>query len=141
MFLDSLSRDLRVRPGLANGGAEEGGLLVIRFDKDESPLRILYCRDRNDKPGKPGAAPEINPDAKFWRVLEELQAIGDVTRPDLPHRGTRDKIMHALPLGQQCDKPIEIRLGARGYETESVQRIACPADFRQRFGRPDPVFA
>ena len=61
--------------------------LRFDFDQREVPLRLRsFDGDRHDQARKAGAAAEIDPFAERRRVLQELQAVGDVPRPDIVQR-------------------------------------------------------
>ena len=59
------------------------------FDSTSVKCRagLLLAGDRDDEPGKPCPASEIDPFAKVGRrMVEELQAVGDMPRPDIVER-------------------------------------------------------
>ena len=57
-------------------------------------------------------------------MVEELQAVGDVPRPDLGERRRRDEIVRALPFGEERDEALEVGARLGRDEAEAIERSA-----------------
>ncbi len=111
----------------------------LRFDSTSVKCRSgsALRGDRDDEPGKPGAAPKIDPVAEFRRMVEELQAVGDVPRPDVGERRRRDEIVRPLPFSEERDEALEVALAQSSVtKREAGERIRGRARVTRHCGRP-----
>ena len=71
---------------------------------------MIRLEDGNDKAGKSGACPKVEPDAGVGRQAENLGGIGEMPVPKLGKGLGRDEICAGLPLGQElgvANKPVD----------------------------------
>ena len=141
MRLDPLGGDDGVRAGLPDRCAQERRLLEVGFDQREAGFSSLLRGDGDDEPREAGAAAEIDPFAEVRRMIEDLQAIGDVPAPDVVERAARNEIVRALPCLQELNEALQVAANDLRCEREAVERIGPGGCIRQRCVRPCPVSA
>jgi len=90
----------------ANGFAEERRLLGVALDQMDSCARRFRQGAREDHAGKSAAAAKVEPDLCRWREIQELQRIGNVSRPEMGKRGGRDEIRFGLPLQEESNVAV-----------------------------------
>ena len=112
--------------------------MAFDFNQREMPFRPVLRGERDDKPRKSRAAAKIDPLIESWRMLEKLQAVGDVPRPDIRKRRRRDEVVRALPLRQEGDEALKIGPRAGGEEPEPVESVPRRRSLMRRSGPHDP---
>ena len=141
MRLDPVGGDDSVRAGCSDRCAQERRLLEVGFDQREAGLPPLLRSDGNDEPREAGAAAEIDPFAEVRRMIEELQAVGDMPDPEVAERAARNEIVRALPCLQELNEALQVAANDLRCEREAGERIGPGGCVRQRFVRPCPVSA
>src|SRR5262245_43209639 len=91
----------------AYGLAQKRSLLGDTLDQIDSGARRLRQRTGQHDTWKAAAAAKIDPGLCGRSERQELQRIGDMTRPEIRKRGGGDEIRLRLPLPKQRDIAIE----------------------------------
>ena len=87
--------------------AQECGLFHIALDEMDLGPGIARKRACDDESREAGAGAHIDPEARAWREVNELQRIGDVPRPEVRNGRGRDQMGALLPGEKQRDEAVE----------------------------------
>ncbi len=95
------------RAGHADRLVEKRGLLGIALHQvDAGAFRVGQCAGQHQA-REASTRPQIDPGSCGRHDVEQLERVGDVSRPKLRHACTRDQLRRALPVKEERDKAIE----------------------------------
>ena len=105
--LHARAMDYGGRSGNTLSFAQECGLFHIALHEMDLGSGIARKRACDDESREPGAGAHIDPEARTWREVNELQRIGDVPRPEVRNGRRRDQMCSLLPSQKESDEAVE----------------------------------